>query len=376
MSEITRPTQIIIDLSAIAHNYREIARHVAPAQVMPVLKANAYGHGLVECARVLEGEGACYLAVAFLEEAIALREAGIRTRILALGGFSGRQLEHFIAYDIDCAASSVDKIQQLDALAAKQQRVAKVHLKIDTGMERIGTHYYSAEKLLQAAAAAKHCEVCGIFSHCARAEDDDVEYTKLQLERFEQVLALARSMNVLKKGVLRHLANSGAICNVPATNLDYVRAGLLLYGYAPRADWQDRLQLRPALRLRSEVVFFKVIEEGAAVSYDHTWRASKRTRIVTVPIGYGDGYMRAMSNRAEVLIRGKRYPVVGRVCMDQFLVDIGWDSAFNGDEVMLLGAQGEEVLSLHELAHWAQTDPREIICALNARIPRSYENGS
>lgn len=370
-----RPTKLEIDLDAIAHNYRAVLSHVAPAQVMPVLKANAYGHGLLECAQVFESAGAKILAVAFLEEAIALRQAGIKTRILTLGGFSGRQLQLFIENDLDCTASSVSKIEQIDQIARNLGATARVHLKIDTGMERVGVHDYSVAPFFDAAKNSKNIQIVGIYSHCPRAEEIDTTYTRSQFERFEVVIKLADEYRLLTPEVQRHFANSGAICSLAETHLDIVRPGLLLYGYAPIPEWTSVIDLRPALKLSSEVVYFKVVRKGAGVSYNHSWHAKEQTRIATVPIGYGDGYMRAFSNKASVLIRQERYPIVGNVCMDQFMVNLGDGTAYNGDEVVLLGAQGNQRIDLHELADWAQTDPREILCALNARIPREFVGG-
>lgn len=370
-----RPTNIEIDLDALEHNYRAVANHVAPAIVMPVVKANAYGHGLIECARVLEAAGAKHLAVAFLEEAITLRRAGITTRILTLGGLSGRQLEGFLQYDIDCTVPSVDKMERLERLASSSQKRFRVHLKIDTGMERIGVHDYSAVSLFTAAKNAAHCDVVGIYTHCPQAENLDLEYTQQQLQRFKSVLKMAEEFGFCSNKVMRHMANSGAICTLPESYFDVVRPGLLLYGYAPIPEWSSVLDLRPVLRLSSEVVYFKVIKKGAGVSYNHSWHTSEQTRVVTIPLGYGDGYTRAFSNKASVLLHAKRYPVVGNVCMDQLMVNIGLDSAFNGDEVVLLGKQGTEKICLHELAQWAGTDPREVLCALNSRIPRHYIGG-
>ncbi|MCL4150631.1 UNVERIFIED_CONTAM: hypothetical protein GTU68_052239, partial [Idotea baltica] len=278
---------------------------------MPVLKANAYGHGLVECARALVAQGAKHLAVAFLEEAVALRRAGIKAHILALGGLSGRQLEGFIEHDIDCTASSVDKINLIQALAVFSGKRARVHLKVDTGMERLGVHDYSAGTLFKAAKNATNCDIVGIYTHCPQSENIDLSYTKEQCTRFNNVLRLADEYGLLSSDVMRHMANSGAICSLPETHFDIVRPGLLLYGYAPIPEWNSVLDLKPAMKLRSEIAYFKVIKKGAGVSYNHTWHANEQTRIVTIPLGYGDGYLRSCSNRASVLINGKRYPNVG-----------------------------------------------------------------
>lgn len=369
---VLRPTHLEVDLGRLAANYRAIATHVG-RPVMPILKANAYGHGLVAVARTLEAAGAPVLGLAFLEEGVELREAGVRAPILVLGGILGDQIPDFLAHDLQLCASSVDKLAAIDAAAAERGVRAKVHLKIDTGMERIGVHWYSASKLLDASLQCRNVDVVGVMSHLATADEADLSYARLQLERFEQVLGFyaLRSLPV----PTRHLANSGAVLQLPEAWLDLVRPGIALYGVLPSDDVPRTVDVAPALTWKSRVVYFKVVEPGNPVSYGATWRPERRTRIVTVPVGYGDGYPRALSNRAEVLISGKRYPVVGRVCMDQLMVDIGWDSAYNGDEVVLLGRQGDEAITAEELASRAGTVPYEILTGINARVPRVYSGG-
>lgn len=367
--EALRPTHLEVDLFRLAENYRAIGEHVG-RPVMPILKANAYGHGLVPVARTMEAAGAPVLGLAFLEEAIRVRRAGVRTPILVLGGILGDQIPYFLQHDLQLCASSVDKLAAIDAVARAQGVRAQVHLKVDTGMERIGVHWYSADKLLEASLACTHVDVRGIFSHLASSDEPDLAYAKLQLERFLEVLRFyeRRSLPVPQ----RHLANSGAILQLPDAWLDLVRPGILLYGVLPAAGVPRTVDVRPALTWKSRVVYFKVVLAGNPVSYGSTWAPARQTRVVTVPVGYGDGYPRALSNRAELLIRGKRYPVVGRVCMDQVMVDIGDDSAWNGDEVVLLGAQGDGVVTAEELALRAGTIPYEILTGINTRVPRTY----
>ncbi len=371
---VLRPTHIDIDLARLTANYRAIQAHVAPAAVMPILKANAYGHGLAEVARHMQALGAPYLGVAFLEEGILLREAGVTTPILVLGGIIGNQVPLFLEHDLTLTASSVDKLGQIEAAARAMGVRARVHLKIDTGMERIGVHYYSAESLLEASLACTHFEVEGIFSHFADADMPDPAYSHLQLARFEGVLDFYARRG-LPPPPLRHMANSAALARFPQAHFDMVRAGLLLYGVYPSADVPRAVAVRPALSWKSRVVYFKVVRPGHPVSYGSTWQSDHAVRLVTVPVGYGDGYFRALSNRAEVIIRGRRYPVVGRVCMDQFMVNIEWDSAYNGDEVILLGEDaGGAAVRVEELAEWAGTVPWEILTNINTRVPRVYRN--
>ncbi len=255
-------------------------------------------------------------------------------------------------------------------MAKQRGRRARVHLKIDTGMERIGIHYYSAKKLLEASLACEHCDVEGIYTHFASADDTDLAYTRLQLQRFLTVCNFFRQRNLPMP--IRHAANSGAIVQLPESHLDLVRPGLMLYGVSPTGGPIANLDLRPAMTWKSRIVYFKVVKPGHPVSYGCTWQTDTQTRVVTVPVGYGDGYFRSMSGRAQVVINGKSYPVVGRICMDQVMVDIGEDSAFNGDEVILLGSDGEAAVSVEQLAEWAGTIAWEVLTNINTRVPRVY----
>jgi alanine racemase len=368
-----RPTCLEVDLGRLAANYRVIAAHVAPARVMPILKANAYGHGLVEVGRLLQALGAPYVGVAYLEEALRLRQHGVRLPILVMGGILGEQIPRFLEHDLTLAASSVDKLRAIDGHAAALGRTATVHLKIDTGMERIGVHWYSAGTLLEASLACRHVRVEGIFTHFANADSRDLGPTRLQLERFQEVLRFYERRSLPTPW--RHAASSGAILQLPDSHLDLVRPGVLFYGAVPSAETPATIPVRQALRWVTRVVYFKVVKSGNPVSYGSTWAPAEPTRVVTLPSGYGDGYIRAMSGKAEVLIHGKRYPVVGRICMDQMMVAIGRDTAYNGDEAVLLGASGEASISIEELAAWSGTIPHEVLTSINTRVPRVYRGG-
>lgn len=369
-----RPTQVEVYLPHLTANYRAIEARVRPARVMVIIKANAYGHGLVAVARHMVDVGAGYLGVAYLEEGILLREQGITAPILVLGGSLGSQVPLFLDYDLTLTVSSLEKLDQIQHAARERGTVARVHLKIDTGMERIGVHYYSARPLLEAALACDHCFVEGIYSHFANADAADLTSARLQLQRFQEVLAFYEEKGV--RPPLRHIANSGAILQLPESHLDMVRAGILLYGVYPSAAVPRTVVVQPALSWKSRVVYFKVVQPGHAVSYGSTWEPEQMTRMVTVPVGYGDGYFRRHSNRASVLIREKRCPVVGHVCMDQMMVNIGWETAYPGDEVVLLGGQGEAMITADDLAEWAGTIPYEVLTNINTRVPRIYISGA
>lgn len=371
-----RPTHVEVDLSAISDNYAAIGARVGPAKVMPILKANAYGHGLVAVARHISAAGAPILGVAYLEEGVHLRQAGVTTPILVLGGIVGRQIPLFLDHDLTMTASSVDKLTAIEACAQARGVRAKVHLKIDTGMERIGVHWYSAEKLIDASLACRHVDVNGIFSHFANSDggsDDAKAATANQLARFREVLAVYDRRSV--QPPMRHIANSGAILQHPDAFLDLVRPGILLYGVLP-SDEVPSMAVRPALSWRTPVVFFKVVRAGNAASYGSTWAPAVDTRVITLPVGYGDGYLRAMSGRAEVLVNGRRCPVVGRICMDQVMVDLGpTGTAYNGDEVVLIGGSGDARIAVEDLARWANTVPHEVLTSINTRVPRVYVGG-
>jgi alanine racemase len=240
-------------------------------------------------------------------------------------------------------------------------------------MERLGVHYYNANSLLEAALDCEHCLVEGIFSHFANSDAADLSSAEIQLARFQGVLNFYKERNLPPP--MRHMANSGAILQLPESHFDMVRAGILLYGVYPSAEASCSILVRPALSWKSRVVYFKVVKPGHPVSYGSTWQSDHMVRVVTVPVGYGDGYFRALSNKTEVIIRGKAYPVVGRVCMDQMMVNIEWDSAYNGDEVILIGEAGDSSISCDQLAELAGTIPYEILTNINTRVPRIYTNG-
>jgi alanine racemase len=371
--DVVRPTQLEVDLDRIAANYHAIRAHVGGRRVMPVLKANGYGHGLVEVAARLDREGAPYLGVAFLEEGLLLRERGVAAPILVMGGIMENQIPHFLRNQLTLTASSIGKLRQIDEAASQLGLRARVHLKVDTGLERIGVHHYNASGFLEESLRCANCEVEGIYSHFASADAEDLSFAREQLARFEEVLRFYERRSL--PAPLRHMANSGAILQLPASLLDLVRPGLLLYGVHPARRLAGQVAVRPALRWTSRVVYFKVVRSGDPVSYGSTWSSDHPVRVVTVPVGYGDGYPRALSNRASVLIRGRRYPVVGQVCMDQLVVNLDQDSAWNGDEVVLLGEQGDESLDAEELAELAGAIPWEILTAINTRVPRLYRSG-
>jgi len=365
-----RPTYATVSLSRLRANLAAVKAHVGASKVMAILKANAYGHGLEAVARCLAPQADAF-GVALVEEGIALRGLGIENPILVMGGIWTRQIPLFLEHGLTFTVPSLARLADIEQAAAARGRKARVHLKIDTGMERIGIHHYSALPLLEAAARSPHVEIEGIYSHFANADAEDLAPTRLQLERFHEVLRFYERHSLPPP--LRHIANSAALLRLPDTHLDMVRPGILLYGVYPFEAAPRTLEVKPALAWHSRVVYFKVVEPGNPVSYGSTWKSDHRVRLVTVPVGYGDGYFRALSNRASVVLRGRRHPQVGRVCMDQIMVNIEWNEAWNGDDVVLIGEQGGAQVTVEELAQWAGTVPWEILAAISDRVPRIYE---
>ncbi len=368
-----RPSHLTINLSHLAHNIQRIKDFVYPAKVTAVVKANAYGHGLIECARCFEEGGVDFLGVAFIEEGIQLREAGIKMPIIAFGGVSGSQANLFVDYSIDCLASSVSKLEQIEAAAKSRKKKARIHLKIDTGMSRIGIHYQSPllETLVTRGVNSPYLECVGIGSHLSDSESEDQSFMNEQLNRFTSCIAPYR--NIIPKETLLHIANSAAILADKKFHLTMVRPGRILYGVSPAPHLNKVLPLKPVLSLHSEVVYFKVIKKGTQVSYGRTWTATEDTRVVTIPLGYADGISRRMSSNGSVIIRGKRYPVIGTVCMDQFMVNLGPDGeAYNGDTVTIIGSDGSEHISIIEIAENIATEPLEVLTSLNSRLPRKF----
>lgn len=364
-----RPTFAEIHVERLSANVRAIKKHVGSAKVMAVVKANGYGHGTLTVVDAFSKGGVDSFGVAYIEEALELRRAGVTIPILVFGGLMRDQVDLYIQNNVDITASSVSKLEHIDDVAQQCGKRARVHLKIDTGLERIGVHHYSSQSLFDAALRCSWCDVVGVYSHFADARPDDLSLAKLQLERFQEAL---RYFSPRALGPFdRHIAASAGLLALPESHLDMVRPGLALYGVYPHPLTRSVVSLAPTLTLKSHVVFFKVVRKGAGVSYGHLWHAPEDCRVVTVPIGYGDGYPRRLSNKASVLIGAKRYPVVGAVCMDQLMVNLGPDGeAYNGDEVVLIGEQGQSVVSVEELAETLETTPHEILVALNQRIPR------
>lgn len=364
-----RPTYAEIKLNRISENISKIEKLVPGSKIIAIVKADAYGHGLTAISQELEKSNCDFLGVGFLEEGVTLREKGIKNRILVLGGVAGYQINHFLEYNLELTASSHYITAEIDRRARRLNKLAPIHLKIDTGMNRIGVNYKRAEKFLEFAAGLPNIQVKGIYSHLAAAENDS-EFTKLQFDRLKGVQEI--SGKILGKSVPFHLLNSAGIMNLPEGKLDFVRPGMLIYGLFPDNSFRSKIDVQPIMSLKSEVVFLKRIPAGESISYGLTHITEKETTIATIPIGYGDGYPFRLSNKGQVIIAGKKYPIVGRVCMDQIMVDVGNDKIMIGEEVVLIGSQGKEKITVEDICELIGAIPYEIPIGITERVPRIY----
>jgi alanine racemase len=385
-ADAVRPTRAEVNLASLRHNLRAVQREMgqgagAPA-VWGVLKADAYGHGAPAVARTLERAGIAGLCVALLEEAIELRGAGIRIPILVMGGYYGPRregLEEILANDLVPVVYDVGQVERIADLARDAGRAVGVHLKVDTGMGRLGVTADELEDMLDALARHPQVRLDGLMTHLACADEDDVATTEGQLVAFEAALAMARARGLEPK--VRHAANSAALLRVPASRLDAVRPGLALFGVPPAARAESVAEveksLRPVMKVRTEIVAMREVRKGTRIGYGHTWEAGRASRIATIPMGYADGLSRALSNKGHALVRGKRVPIVGTVSMDMTMIDVtDVAGARLGDEAVLLGPQegplGKDCIGAAEIAAHVGTIPWEVLTSISRRVPRFY----
>lgn len=363
-----------INTDALKHNFDEIRRVTNPSsKILAVVKADAYGHGVEEVAKELIGCGADYFAVACADEGKQLRRAGITLPILILGASSEADSEDLINYSLMPAVFTYDYAHILSDMACKLGKKAKIHIKLDTGMSRIG--YVAGidddaltDEILKIA-ALPNIEIEGIFSHFSTSDEYDRSYTHMQFEKFMNVCNLIEQKGL--KIPIRHIANSAAIMMYPETHLDMVRAGIILYGLYP-SDEVDRtkIDLIPVMSVKSRITMIKNLDAGCGISYGKTYITNHRTKIATVPIGYADGYTRLLSGKAKMIAKNSSVPVIGRICMDQCMIDVTSVNNINtGDEVIVFGA---DVITADNLAEWIGSVNYEIVCMISKRIPRIY----
>ena len=358
-----------IDLAAYAQNIEVIKKCVQPgAQLCMVVKADAYGHGAVPCARIAVAHGASYLAVATISEGIELREAGFTQPILMLGLILPEEAASVVSYGITQAVCTRELAEALSAAAVAQGRTAKVHLKVETGMGRIGVRPEEAADLAASIAALPGLALEGVFSHFATADDRDKTYAHAQLASFRQALAAIEARGIHVE--LRHIAESAAILEMPEAHFDMVRVGIIQHGLWPSAEVSHPIPLRETMQLKARVVFLKHVHPGESIGYGRAFVAERESLIATLPIGYADGYIRAYGAEGYVLIRGRSARICGRVCMDQVMVDVTEipDVAV-GDTALLFGG---EALPTDTAARWLDTINYEVTCLVSPRVPRVY----
>ncbi len=369
---ITSLVELTVDLAALRHNYLELRRRLSPGvQVLAVVKADAYGHGLVPAARTLAGAGAEYLGVASLEEGLALREAGLGLPILLLMGVVPEESQAAVAADLEVALYRRDVAEALKEAGRSQGKKARVHLKVDTGMGRLGFDPSEVLPFLDSLKDSPHIEVLGLISHLAMADAADKTYTYQQLQEIQTLLGAARERGWALP--LSHIANSAALVDLPEAHFAIVRPGISLYGSPPDPGRSWMVDLQPVMSLRTQVLQRKRLSPGCSISYSRTYTTENWCEIAVLPVGYCNGYPRLLSNRGEVLIKGRRAPIRGRVCMNLTMVEVGHiPEVAVGEPVTLLGEDGGERLTADDLAAWAETISYEIYCALGSANPRRY----
>jgi alanine racemase len=360
-----------IDLDAIANNIKEIRKITSPkAKIMGVVKADGYGHGFMEVTKVLLKNGADYLAVATLEEAVQLRKRNFDVPILILGATENEGAGDLVEYDVMPTVFTYDFAEVLSKAAVKMGKTAKIHIKIDTGMSRIG-YLCCDESIEEIIKISKldNIEIEGIFSHFACSDELDREYTEMQFEKFMSMCKKLENRGLTIP--IKHICNSAGIMMYPHMHLDMVRPGVIIYGLYPSDDVdKSRLKLKPAMTLKAKVTLVKEIEEGIGVSYGKTYITDKKTKIATVPIGYADGYLRLLSNKAKMMCHGECVNVIGRICMDQCMIDVtNVNNISIGDEVTVFGS---DTITADTLAQWLGAINYEIVCMIGRRIPRIY----
>jgi alanine racemase len=369
---VTSMVDLAVDLAALRHNYRQLRRLCAPGvKLMAVVKADAYGHGLLPAARALAGEGADYLGVGSLEEGLALRQVGLNLPLLLLLGILPTEAEAAVAADLEVALFRGDVVQALAAAAAAQGKKAGIHLKVDTGMGRLGLLPEEVLPFLEGLRSYPQLEVLGLTSHLAVADLEDKSYTLKQLEKFTGVLQAARDRGW--ELPLSHIANSAALWELKDAHFALVRPGIMLYGSPPAPERHLPLDLQPVMSLTTQVLQVKRLPPGANISYGRTYTTTDYCDLAVLPVGYANGYCRLLSNRGEVLIRGRRAPIRGRVCMNLTMVEVSHlENIREGEPVVLLGEDRGERITGDELAGWAQTISYEIYLALGNANSRRY----
>jgi alanine racemase len=368
---MARPTVARIDLNALAHNVDQVRRLVGDRKICAAVKADAYGHGAAVVCHALSRAGVDLFAVAMTEEAVELRSAGIRKPIFLLTVAPPADIDLILEHDVCACITDETFARELSARALQRGRQAGVHVKVDTGMRRVGIDWQEAAAAICRIERLPGLRIEGMFTHFACADADDLGFSREQVRRFSTVLGQVRRAGI--RPPLVHMANSNGVMRLPEAYFDAVRPGLMLYGMLSRLDLRDKVDLQPALSMRTAIAHIKAVATGEKIGYSHTFATWRPSVIATLPIGYHDGFIRQFSNTGEVLVRGRRAPVVGRVCMDQTLIDVtDVPGAQLGDEVVIYGRQGEAVIGVEEMARRVKRIPYELTCAVSPRVRREF----
>ena len=374
MQKLLGPTWTEVNLDAIAQNVRNIKKLIGEKkELMAVVKGNAYGHDILEVSSVVLNNGATRLAVARLEEGIFLRKAGITVPILVLGLTLEQQVELLVSYNITPTVCKYETIEKLSKFAVKEDKTVKIHIKVDTGMGRIGIFPNHVLDFVKKVKALKNIEIEGIFTHFSVADEKDKTYTEEQFRKFMGVLSALEKEGI--KIPIKHVGNSATLLDLPHMWLDLVRPGISIYGLYPSIEVQKTLKLIPAHSFKTRIVFLKELSTGESISYGRTYATNqRRTKVASLPVGYADGYNRLLSNQGEVLVRGRRFPIIGRVCMDQSMIDVtNLPQVEVGDEVVLWGRQGQEEITVEEIAEKIGTINYEIVHIPDKkRVPKLF----
>jgi len=372
-SKLTRPVWAEVNLDNIKFNLNQVKKNVPKETlIMAVVKADAYGHGVLPVAEAAVEAGADRLAVALPEEGRELREADYELPIQILGEVLPEQVSILVDNDLIPTISKLETVELLNELAGKKDIIKKVHVKVDTGMGRIGVFPDNAVDFIKEVMSFENIEVEGLMTHFAKADEEDKDYTYNQWDQFQMVIDRLAEENI--EIPIKQAANSATIIDLPHMSLNMVRPGIMMYGLRPSHEVDQDFKLKPALSWKAKIVYLKEVPSGTGISYGATYITEKNAKIATIPMGYADGYSRLLSNKGEVLIKGQRAPIRGRVCMDQFMVDVtDIDEVEIGDEVVLIGKQGDEEFSATEMADIIGTINYEITCDITKRVPRIYK---
>jgi len=368
-----RPTVAEIDLKSLEFNYRQLQRRVPKGvNLLAVVKADAYGHGAVPVALKLEKLGVEYLGVAIPEEGLELRKGGVKTPILILGGIFGPDVDQIFRFHLTPVVFRKDYLQALSKEAERRRRKVRVHLKVDTGMGRLGVPFNLWPDFLKEVKRSSKIETEAILSHFSMTDEKEGEFTQQQWRAFEEAVAIAREIGISFKYL--HMASSAVLTRLPSCSGNLVRPGIMLYGSYPSPTFQRLISLKPLMTLKTRIHFLKSVPPGTRISYGGTFTTKRDSLIATLPIGYADGYNLHLSNQGDVLIRGKRAPVVGRVCMDFTIVDVtDIPKVSVGDKVVLIGRQGKERITAEEIAEKINSISYEVLCSIGKRVPRIYK---